>query len=81
MQGKKPDTLFWWPDYIAENKVKLPMPFLWPEQMDTTELDATKPEIRAQEPWKDRDLEQAIREAQEWDTAMDKGNMQQTDGL
>ena len=61
--------------------MKLPMPFLGLEQIETTELHAMKPEIRAQELREDRDLEQAICEAQKRDTATDKRNMQQIDRL
>ena len=60
MQEGKPDALSRRPDYIAENNVRQPMPFLRPEQVDTTGL-----EIGAQEQLRDGDLERAIREAQE----------------
>jgi len=75
-QAGKPDALSRRPDYIAENKVMQPMPFLRPEQVDTTGL-----EIGAQEQLRDGDLERAIREAQERDTITNKETMKQTDGL
>ena len=38
-QGGKPDALSRRLDYVVENKVKQPMPFLRPEQVDTTKLE------------------------------------------
>jgi len=75
-QGGKPDALSQRPDYVAENKVKLPMPFLRPEQVDMTRL-----EVGAREQLRDEDLEQAICTAQEQDTTTDKEAMRQVDGL
>jgi len=56
--------------------VKQPMPFLRPEQVDTTRL-----EVGAREQLLDEDLEQAIHAAQEQVTTADKEAMRQVDGL
>ena len=58
VQGGKPDALSQQPDYVAENKVKQPMPFLRPEQVDTTKL-----EVGAREQLHDGDLKGVIHEA------------------
>ena len=57
------------------------MPFLRPEQVDTTGLEVTKLEVGAGEQLRDENLEQAIRMAQEQDTMTDRGAMEQVDGL
>ena len=80
-QGGKPDALSRRPDYVAENKARQPTPFLRPEQVDTTGLDAARLEVGAREQLRDEDLEQAIREAQERDTTTDRRTMEQADGL
>ena len=75
-RGGKPDALSRRPDYVAENKVKQPMPFLRPEQVDTTKL-----EVRAREQLQDGEPEGVIHEAQERDTTMDRETMMQANGL
>jgi len=75
-QGGKPDALSRRPDYIAENKIRHPMPFLRPEQVDMTKL-----KVGVQEQVQDEDLEQALHATQEQDTTMDKGTLTQVDGL
>lgn len=74
-QGGKPDALSRRPDYVAENKVTQPTPFLRPEQIDTTEMEIGTVGLG------DDDLKQAIQEAQESDLAMEKGDMERVDGL
>ena len=49
--------------------------------MDTTALDAKKLEIGAVEQLLQGDLERAIREAQEWDTTMDREAMTRVNDL
>ena len=81
VQGGKPDALSQRPDYVAENKVKQPMAFLHPEQVDMTRLDVAKLEVEAREQLQDEDLGQTICAAQEQDTMTDREAMTQVDGL
>jgi len=60
---------------VAENNVKQLMPFLHPEQVDMTALDAMKLKVEVVEQLPQGDLEQVIREAQERDTMTDRRAM------
>ena len=51
------------------------MPFLHPEQVDMTALDAMKLKVEVVEQLPQGDLEQVIREAQERDTMTDRRAM------
>ena len=57
------------------------MPFLHPEQVDMTALDAMKLEVEVVEQLPQGDLEQVICEAQKRDTMTDRGAMMRVDGL